>query len=271
MRQGETYKTWFRETAGFTLGFVVLRQIERLIRNQWMKPALGVHTINEPKLYSLKTAWADLKKTVAGKGTVSVFEPNYTATPELDYTVKGPTAFAKRAVSTMQSIAKTLGFKSAGTQADKALLAHLFSLGPVILSSVPAVALAGIVLEKVTQNYSATVINKLTGQEPPQTVKTTVSKKGIAKTEGPSPNTLAQKNIFPQNTISLEAAADANQQDLFSPGFYNSPAMLAQTLTSIPLNAGSMGTPLPVSGPPFPRIAAPLNPVFQQMPVVSLF
>jgi len=150
-RTHEAYRTTIREFLGFTGGFVVLRQLQGWIKG-WVGDAIGVEEKTNPNNYKLWDAFKKWWKNPTHKATP--FEPNFTAdlTPKVKPGELEP--WAKRCIAAARV------FKPEALTERTAIEAYLrqvHKVAPIVLASIPTVALAGVLLEKFTRDHADNV------------------------------------------------------------------------------------------------------------------
>jgi|GEM_PF-5496670 len=156
MRYREAIRTNIREPMGFFAGFIILRQIERFIRN-FMGKKLGIEEKPNPNPYRLWPALKDWFKNPTKK----VAELNINLTADLKPSIKSmENPNIQKLIGGVQWLSKKFN-KNWLTKpaAQEAFIRQFYNLGPIVAASVPAVILAGVVLEKLTRDYSDRVVD----------------------------------------------------------------------------------------------------------------
>jgi hypothetical protein len=156
MRYREAIRTNIREPMGFFAGFIILRQIERFIRN-FAGKKLGIEEKGNPNPYPF---WSALKNWFKHPThEVASLKVNLTAdSKSIIKSMENPNI--QKLVGGVQWLSKKFN-KNWLTKpaAQEAFIRQFYNLGPIIAASVPAVILAGVVLEKLTRDYSDRVVD----------------------------------------------------------------------------------------------------------------
>jgi hypothetical protein len=167
-RTHEAYRTTIREFLGFTGGFLVLRQLQSMIKKGF-KNYLDIEDKTNPNIYPmLKNIKAWYKNPVSGK--IELFKPRHwdSLTPKVNLENN------KKAQKFIRLIENIPGVKFADNAAKEAFLLQMYKLGPIILASIPTVILAGMLLERFTRDHAnqvADYIGRLLGGGNPQAAK----------------------------------------------------------------------------------------------------
>jgi len=146
-RYRESIRTDLREILGWTLGFVVLRQVQNWIRKGLAKP-MGITKVGEPVKYPL---WQNLKTALAGNKPDTV-KLDLSTIERLEYNA------GQASKKLLNFLNKHKVFQKLGkTEAERML--SLYKAVPIALGSIPAVFLAGYALERFTRDYSDQVVD----------------------------------------------------------------------------------------------------------------
>ncbi|WP_373531985.1 hypothetical protein [Vampirovibrio sp.] len=168
-RYRESIRTDMREIGGFGMGFLVLRLV------QWgVKKGLRSHLgITERKLdsdYPLKNAWRDL--TTKEKPAPVRLKLTWDSFPRIAEDQLSPLAqkisdvFEAPVLKSLKHKA-TAHVKTEGlSEAEKLLVKNkafitegVYKIAPILISSIPTVALAGYLLERVTRDHSEKIVD----------------------------------------------------------------------------------------------------------------
>lgn len=146
-RYRQATQTVLREGAGWTFGFIVLRQVQNWIRKSLAKP-LGISRVGEPVKYPFGE---NLAKVLSGKPPAPL-NLDLTRVEGLRY---NPEQASQKVVQTLK---KFKPFEWLGKNEAQRMLT-LYKAAPIALGSIPAVFLAGYALERFTRDYSDHVVD----------------------------------------------------------------------------------------------------------------
>lgn len=168
-RYRESIRTNMREIGGFLTGFVLLRGFQVFTQNALRKP-LGVEVSSLSDGYSFKQLWQDL----TSKAKPSAFDPKlaystdpFMASGELKplasaisrfFDVPGLRALKEKAAAQVKT--EGLSEAAATLAKNKAFIVNgVYKLAPILLGSIPSVALAGYFLERLTRDHSEQIVD----------------------------------------------------------------------------------------------------------------
>ncbi len=144
-RYREAIRTDMREVGGFTMGFLVLRQLQSWIDKGFRK----VFNIADDSQNGFDY---DLKKNLAKAwhGTkVDSFTADYAHSKKFAFNNGQMSAFAK-------GFSNFFHFEG---KSAEALIEKVYKRGPLVLASIPSVLLAGYFLERTTRDHSEQIVD----------------------------------------------------------------------------------------------------------------
>ncbi|WMU93318.1 hypothetical protein EMOOHJMP_00124 [Microcystis phage MaAM05] len=177
-RYRESIRTTLREIGGFFTGFGLLRAFQ-IFSQKGLAKVLGIEHAPINEGYSLKNAWQDL----TAKTKPTAFDPKlaYSTDPFIASGELKPLArFVSRVFDTpglkglkekAAAQVKTEGLSEAAAALakNKAFIVNgVYKLVPILVGSIPSVALAGYFLERMTRDHSEQIVdvvsNRLTSK-----------------------------------------------------------------------------------------------------------
>lgn len=164
-RYRESIRTTIREICGWTFGFAVLRQFQKLV--SWgMRKTFGIKLEGPPQPPStLRQLKESILKSVRRTAhVVPPLAPDPALGTRFVYNESGA---ARKFLPLLQKI------PGLGKMAPKALMQSLYHWAPIVIGSVPAVFLAGYALERFTRDHSDRVVNFISRHFNPQALKST--------------------------------------------------------------------------------------------------
>lgn len=168
-RYRESIRTNMREIGGFLTGFGLLRGFQSFTQKALRKP-LGVEVSSLSDGYSFKQLWEDL----TSKTRPVAFDPKlaYSTDPFIASGELKPLArFVSRAFdapglkllkekSAAQVKTEGLSKAAADLAKNKAFIVNgVYKLVPILIGSIPSVALAGYFLERMTRDHSEQIVD----------------------------------------------------------------------------------------------------------------
>jgi len=156
-RYREFIRTALREILGFVGGFVVLRQLQKLMQKglghfMHIKPA---DNPNEYSMFKKLKAWC--KNPTA---EIPKFEPDLLTNPSPTIT---ETTLDQPLTKNLLSFAAYFkpSLRNASEDVQKSTARQIYKLGPIVPASIITVALAGFLLERFTRDHSDSVVTAM--------------------------------------------------------------------------------------------------------------
>ncbi len=168
-RYRESIRTNMREVGGFLTGFGLLRGFQTFTQKALRKP-LGVEVSSLSDGYSFKQLWQDL----TSKTRPAAFDPKlayctdpFMASGELKPLAKfvsrvfdAPVLNVLKEKAAAQVKTQGLSEAAAALAKNKAFIVNgVYKLVPILVGSVPSVALAGYFLERMTRDHSEQIVD----------------------------------------------------------------------------------------------------------------
>jgi hypothetical protein len=228
-RYRESIRTNMREIGGFLTGFGLLRGFQTFTQKALRKP-LGVEVSSLSDGYSFKQLWQDLTaktRPVAFDPKLAYSTDPFIASGELKplarfmsrvFDAPGLKGLKEKAAAQVKT--EGLSEAAATLAKNKAFIVNgVYKLVPILVGSIPSVALAGYFLERMTRDHSEQIVdvvsNRLTSKsDNPPTVA-----QNAASVAMPAPKPFSPTAAVPAGLVQFGTRPLLSSAPVIDPGY----------------------------------------------------